>query len=159
MSICYIVHSHSGNTKGIAERCKAIVGGDLVEVKDKASYNMLTLYIIGGRRATKGERDPIDPAVIDVSGYDGIVVGTPVWGRMPTPATNAAVDALKGCEEKKAVVYATCGGMAGETVSVLSKALEGRGARVQGGVVFTRRDLADQAKLQELVGLIRTISG
>jgi len=105
----------------------------------------------------KQERDPIDPAVIAVGKYDGIVVGTPVWGRTPTPAINAAVDALKGCEGKKAVVYATCGGMAGETTSVLSKALMAKGVQVQGGVVFTRKDLKDEAKVQELVALIRKL--
>jgi hypothetical protein len=48
--------------------------------------------------------------------------------------------------------------MAGETVSVLSKALESRGVRVQGGMVFTKKDLKNEAKVQELVDLIRKIS-
>lgn len=157
MSICYVVHSKSGNTKSIAERCIKVLGGDLVEVKDRAGYNVLTLYLVGGRRAMKQERDPIEPAVIDVGKYDALVVGTPVWGRMPTPAINAAIDALKGCEGKKAVVYATCGGMAGETVSVLSKALMAKGVQVQGGVVLTKKDLKDEAKVQELVALIRKL--
>ena len=44
----------------------------------------------------KEECDPIEPAAIDVSGSDLIVIGTPVWAFKATPAINGAIAALIG---------------------------------------------------------------
>jgi flavodoxin len=157
MSICYIFHSKSGNTRSIAERCVKVLGGDLIEVRDLARYNTITLYLVGGSRARNQGKDPIEPAVIDVTGYDRLVLGTPVWGRMPTPAINAAIDALKGCDGKNAVIYATCGGTPGETIPVVRGALENRGVVVKGSAVFTRRELNDEGKLKGFFDQIRSL--
>ncbi len=117
MKTCIIYHSYSGITKKIAERIHGTCGGDLVEVVPLQKYNTLTAYTVGCMRARNQECDPIDPDAIDVSNYDLIVLGTPVWMYKPTPAVNAAVAALQGCEGKKAVIFATCGGKPGQTIS------------------------------------------
>jgi hypothetical protein len=49
----------------------------------------------------KEELDPIEPETIDVSVSDLVVIGTPVWAFKATPAINAAIAALKGCDGKK----------------------------------------------------------
>jgi len=100
MKICIIYHSYSGITRGIAERLKASCGGDLLEVKPRKDYNTLTAYTLGCRKAMNREADPVYPDSIDVSSYDLIVIGTPVWAWKATPVTNGAIAALKGCEGK-----------------------------------------------------------
>jgi flavodoxin len=151
MSRCIIYHSHSGITRRIAKRVKVACGGDLIEVMPQKKYNALTVYVLGGYRAMKGKQDLIEQKKIDVAGYDMIVLGTPVWGGKPTPVINAAIAALKGCEGKKAIIYATCGGKTGETIDIMKKALDAKGVKVVGDMVFTQKDIKDGKKINELI--------
>ncbi|MDD1677156.1 MAG: ArsR family transcriptional regulator [Methanomicrobiales archaeon] len=154
MKSCLIFHSYSGITRGVAQKVKAACGSDLIEVIPRKRYSNLTAYTVGSLRAMRGESDLIDPETINVSSYDLIVIGTPVWAFRATPVINAAVAALKGFEGKKAVIFATCGGSPGETIPILKKALTGKGVTVIDAVVFTRKDL--DAKTADLITAIKT---
>lgn len=154
MTVAIIYHSVSGHTREIAEYLADTCDGMLIEIVGRTHYNAVTRYILGGKRAMSGEKDEIDPAMINVADFDALVVGTPVWARHPTPAINAAVDALQGCEGKEAVIYATCGAMAGDTLALLESALEQKGVQVKGGVVFAQKELESEEKRKELVSLL-----
>lgn len=145
-----IYHSHSGNTRNMAERVQASCGGELTEVKLTEGHSSPVAYFLGVFRSMKKEYDPIEPATIDVSGSDCVVIGTPVWTRKATPAIAAAVEALEGCQGKKAVLFATCGSAAGDTLPALARALEAKGMTVTGQFVFTRHDLRDEAMMKAL---------
>ncbi|HOT02923.1 MAG TPA: flavodoxin [Methanolinea sp.] len=155
MNVCYIFHSYSGITRRVAERLRAACGGDCIEIVPRQRYSVLSAYTLGCMRARNRECDPIDPEVIDVSGYDLIVIGTPVWAFRATPAINAAIAALKGAEGKNALVFATCGGKPGETIPLVREALEGKGARVIGEKVFMKGEVEDQKKIDDLARMVR----
>jgi flavodoxin len=155
MKTSIIYHSYSGITRGIAQKIQEACGGDLVEVKLKQNYSSLTAYTLGCYRAMKEECDPIEPEIIDVSASDLIVIGTPVWAFKATPAINAAIAALKGCDGKKAVIFATCGSSAKDTLPILKKALEAKGVTVAGQFVLTRKEIGDGQKINALVDCIK----
>ena len=154
MNTCIIYHSPSGNTRSVAEHVKSACGGDLIEVKLKEGHSTPLAYFLGLFRSMNHKCSPIEPEVIDVTSADVIVIGTPVWTRKATPAITAAVNALQGCSGKKAILFATCGSSAGETLPRLAKALEEKGMTVTGQVVFTGRDLKDETKLDSLAEYI-----
>lgn len=145
-----IFHSYTGITRGVAEKVQAACGGDLVEVTPMQKWNTLTAYTIGCLRARNEEAEPIEPGSIDVAAYDLLVIGTPVWAFRSTPATNAAINALKNCEGKNAVIFATCGGQPGDTLAVMKRALGEKGVEVVGEFVFNRKDLEDEKKISAL---------
>jgi flavodoxin len=155
MKTCIIYHSYSGVTRGIAEKIKATCGGDLVEVKPKENYSTISAYSVGCFRARKETCDPILPDTIDVSRYDLIVIGTPVWAWKATPVINGAIAALKGCEGKKAVIFATCGSSAKETLPIIKSALEKKGLRVSGEVVLNKPEIERNVKINDLFSVIR----
>ncbi|MDI6719856.1 MAG: flavodoxin [Methanomicrobiales archaeon] len=155
MNLCIIYHSYSGITRRVAEKIQAACGGDLVEVRPKEKYTTVSAYTKGCKRARNEERDPITPEVIDVSDYDRLVIGTPVWAFKATPPINAAVAALRSCEGKRAVLFATCGGMPGDTLPILARALEARRVAVSGTQVLTRRDIGDPQKLEGLIAMVQ----
>ncbi len=159
MTITTIYYSYSGVTRGVAEKIQSACGGDLVEVKTKKPYSKLTAYTTGCYRAKKGEADAIDPASIDVAASDVIVIGTPVWMLRATPAINGAVEALAGCEGKTAVLFATCGGAAKDTLPHLAEALAAKGVRVAGEFVFDKDDVQDQEKIDALIAAITSADG
>lgn len=144
MKICIIYHSYSGITRGCARSIRDACGGDLVEVTPREKYGTLTAYTRGCLRARNEETELIDPGTIDVTAYDLLVIGTPVWAWKATPATNAGIAALQGCHGKKAVIFATCGSKPGETLPILRKNLGGKGVNVLAEVVLTRKDLEEK---------------
>ena len=156
MKTSIIYYSYSGITRGIAEKIQKASGGDLIEVKSKEHYSKLTAYTLGAYRAMKEECDPIEPETIDVSLSDLIVIGTPVWAFKATPAINAAIAAMKGCNGKKAVIFATCGSSAKDTLPIMKKALEAKGVTVIGQIVLTQKDIGDEQKIKVLIDSIST---
>jgi flavodoxin len=155
MKTSIIYHSYSGITRGIAEQVQKACGGDLIEVKPKEDYSTLTAYSLGCYRAMKEECDPIEPETIDVSASDLIVIGTPVWAFKATPVTNAAIAALKGCDGKKAVIFATCGSSATDTLLIMKKALETKGVKVVGQFVVTRKEIGAASKINAIIDSVR----
>jgi len=155
MKTCIIYHSYSGVTRGIAEKIKVTCGGDLVEVKPKDNYSKLSAYSVGCFRARKESCDPVIPDPIDVSSYDLIVIGTPVWAWKATPVINGAIAALKGCEGKKAVIFATCGSSAKETLPIMKSALEKKGVHISGEVVLNKSEIEGNEKINDLFSVIR----
>ena len=146
-----IYHSYSGVTRGIAEKIQKACGGDLIEVKLKQNYSSITAYTLGCYRAMKEECDPIEPETIDVSSSDLIVIGTPVWAFKATPAINASIAALRGCDGKKGVIFATCGSSARDTLPILKKALGAKGVAVVGEFVLTRKEIGEGHKVNILI--------
>ncbi len=155
MSVCIVYHSETGNTRSVAEKVAAATDADLIEVKDLAGYSKTGMYLKGAPKAMRGEKAEIEPAVIDVSGYDTVVLGSPVWARSPTPAVNAAVAALQGIEGKSVIIFCTCGGMAGKTLEKMKALLAERSATVGGAIAFTERDMRKPEMLDALVDLVR----
>ncbi|MDD1670219.1 MAG: NAD(P)H-dependent oxidoreductase [Methanomicrobiales archaeon] len=158
MSVCIVYHSETGNTRKVAEAVAKATGAVLIPVKDLANYNKITMYLVGAGRAHKGEKAAIEPSKIDVSAYDLVVVGSPVWAWHPTPAANAAIAALAGCEGKKGMVFATCGGKAGETLDIMKRALEERQVKVGGSFSFSKKELGDAQKLGEFIEAVKKAS-
>lgn len=137
---CVIFYSYSGVTRRVAEGIRAASGCDLIEVKTRTPYTSFTAYTKGVLRSRKGAADPIEPESIDVSGYDLLIIGTPVWAWHPAPAMNAAVQALTGCARKMAVVFTTCSTQPGEALPLLAKALEARGVKVMAQISLDQDD-------------------
>jgi flavodoxin len=155
MKTTIIYYSYSGITRMIAAQIQKACGGDLVEVKLKQDYSAITAYTLGCYRARKEECDPIEPAAIDVTGSDLVVIGTPVWAFKATPAINAAIAALKGCEGKKAVLFATCGSSAKDTLPILKKSSEAKGMNVVGEFVLTRKEIGEGSKVNTLIESVK----
>jgi NAD(P)H-dependent FMN reductase len=155
MSVCIVYHSETGNTKNVAESVAKATGAVLIPVKDLANYSKITMYLVGAPKAHKGEKAAIEPSKIDVSAHDLVIVGSPVWAWSPTPAANAAIAALAGCEGKKGMVFATSGGKPGETLAVMAQALSGRGVTVEGSFHFGRKELGDAEKLGEFIDAVK----
>ena len=137
---CVIFYSYSGVTRGVAEGIRNASGCDLIEVRTTTPYSSFTAYTTGVLRSRKRTCDPIEPAEIDVSAYDLLIVGTPVWAWKPSPAINAAVQALRGCEGKMAVIFTTCSNQPGEALPILSKELADRGVRVMAEISLDAED-------------------
>ena len=95
MKICIIYHSETGNTRHVAQHIASAFDAQLIEVTDTVSYNRLTRFLVLCKMANREEKTVIEPASVDISGFDLVVFGSPVWAFKPTPVIHAAIDGLK----------------------------------------------------------------
>jgi menaquinone-dependent protoporphyrinogen IX oxidase len=156
MRIGVIYHSETGHTRVVAEYIARQTGADLIQVGSRFPYSCISRVVVGVRRALSGTEEQTEPAVIDVSAYDCIVVGSPVWAGHPTPAINGAVARLQGAAGKEVVAFVTCGVASRGAERILAGMLAGRGLRVKGSVAISRIELKNVTRLNRLVGMVQS---
>ncbi|WP_421909133.1 flavodoxin family protein [Methanolacinia petrolearia] len=109
------------------------------------------MYTSGIKRALMQQGDEIGISNIDLSNYDIVIIGTPVWGGHPTPVVNAGLGIIKEAKGKKAVAFATYRGSEGETLNILRKRLEDAGMNVLGAYGFSEKETEDSGKIDEMI--------
>ena len=73
-------YSYSGNTKAVAEKIKELTGGDLFEIKTVQEYPRNYNDIVNQAKQEKAQNYKPELANgCDISKYDTIYIGTPVW--------------------------------------------------------------------------------
>jgi len=140
--VLVIYYSQTGKTKKLGQEIvkdfKAI-GNEVklasIEPVEEKSYTTNV------REARESVEVKIKPTVMDISGYDLICIGTPVWSSSPATPVNGYVASVTGIKGKKTACFATHGGgSATSTLEKLRAKLEGQGAVVIGsfGIDSTR---------------------
>ena len=155
MKICIIYHSETGNTRHVAQHIASAFDTQLIEVSDTVSYNRLTRFLVLCKMANREEKTVIEPASVDISGFDLVVFGSPVWVFKPTPVIYAAIDGLKGCMGKPAFAFSTHGGRPGKTDEIFKKWIEKRGMVPVAITYIHQNDRENQKKTKELVALVQ----
>lgn len=110
MSRLFIYYSYTGNGDAVARRM-AELGCDVRAVKRKKPMpsSFFLGMMTGGFLAGVKHKDALSDFDSDFSGYDGIVVGSPVWnGRISSPV-NTVLAALPPDKPLAFVLYAGSG--------------------------------------------------
>ena len=154
MKICIIYHSETGNTRHVAQHLSFAFDSKLVEINDIEPYSRLTRFLVRCKMARGEELTKTEPESVDVSGYDLIVFGSPVWAFKPTPAIHTAIVNLKGCMGKPAVAFSTHGGRPGQTDEIFKKWIEARGMVLAAATSINQNDIENDKKTKELVALV-----
>lgn len=124
-------YSYSGNTDKIAR-----MFGKILQAKGEVHTQRLKLkneiksFIGQCAAARRGEKALLEDGVkFDVSSYDLVLIGSPVWAFKPTPAVNTFLNDLSGASGKRAIVLLTSGSGLGVSACFkhIRKALEAKG--------------------------------
>ena len=116
MKSLVVYYSFSGNTKKVAaaleEYLKQKGEVDLVELKaTDESRN----FFAQANRAFSKKRALLEPVNFDLSKYDLICFGTPIWAFSPTPAMNTYLDKCSSLADKDVILFSTYGSGTGNT--------------------------------------------
>ena len=110
MKTLIVYYSYSGITeevmgifKGVLEKKSEV---KIQRLKPKAE---ITSFLGQCRAARSKKRCEIEEALFDVSSYDTIILGSPVWAFAPAPAINTYLDKVTGLNNKKLIVLLTSG--------------------------------------------------
>ncbi len=136
-------YSYSGNTKEVAEAIQKQTGGDLFEIKAEGtypgSYREMTRQV--QQELRDGFRPRLTATVDDISRYDIIFIGSPVWWGTITPQVSSFMEShdLAG---KTVVPFITHGGGgAMNTVKDMTTACKGCRVQSDGWVGYGSRTM------------------
>jgi len=127
-----IYYSYSGNTGEVA----GVLAGYLkakgeAELSELEGLDESDKFLVQASRAFRHKRAEIGPVNFDLSKYDLVCFGTPVWAFGPAPAMNAYLDKCFGIEGKEIVLFTTYGSGTGNQrcLKFMQDILNRKGAR------------------------------
>lgn len=148
--------SATGTTAKAARRLAAEIGADIYEIKPEVKYERADLNWMNKKSRTSVEmnnrasRPAIITGDVDISGYNTVCLGFPIWWYTAPTLINTFLEAYD-FSGKRIILFATSGGSKfGGTVSELQPSAP--------GAVFTEgrvlSGIMTDSKLKELAGLI-----
>ncbi len=116
MNKLIVYFSYTNNTRTIANKIKDKLNCDILEIKTKIPYSDDYQTVVDDEQNSEASNHlpEIEDINIDLSKYDEIILGTPVWWYRPVPAirTFLTQNDLKG---KTIKPFATNAGWLGKT--------------------------------------------
>ena len=87
MKTLIVYYSLEGNTGYAAKRIASAIGADTLEIRPVKGYPTggFRKFLWGGKSAVMAETPKLEPYDVDLSGYDRIIFGFPVWASNITP--------------------------------------------------------------------------
>jgi flavodoxin len=111
MKIGIVYYSRTGNTKKVAELLKEHLE------KKKADVDLIEIihekkpgFLKASRAGMKQTEPPIKNTDFDVSKYNTLIIGMPIWAFNPSPYFRSYFSNVKKLNGKKAGVFMTGGG-------------------------------------------------
>ena len=126
MNTLIVYYSLEGNTEYAAEKIAASIGADTLRLRPKKAYadKGLAKYFWGGKSALMAENPELMSYEADLSAYDRIVFGFPVWASNFTPPIRTFVkENLEEIRGKQLAAFA-CQSGAGADKALAKLAIE-----------------------------------
>lgn len=102
MKTLVVYYSLEGNTEYVAEKIREATGADLLRLVPKKAYHDkgFAKFLWGGKSAVMAEKPELEAYDVDLTGYERIIFGFPVWASNFTPPLRTFIennaDGLKG---------------------------------------------------------------
>ena len=111
MRIGIVYYSRSGNTREIAEiLCRKLrernADAEMIEIKTAKKVGFLQAFLV----SIQYRNVPLENIDYDLSKYDVVVVGTPIWIGRPSPIVETFMKNTEGLglHGRRVFVFATC---------------------------------------------------
>lgn len=150
-----LYYSYSGNTKKTAlvlqKELSSQYQADLIEIKaldESDSFFKQCMRALGKKQALINES-----IAFDLSGYDLIALGTPVWAFAMAPAMRTFMSKCSGLKEKDIIIFATYGSGAGKDkcLNEMAGIAKGKGAKAVRSFLLQQNDTLDEQKVKSRI--------
>lgn len=92
MTDLVVYYTRTNKTKMVAEKIAQMKNADMLEIIDKKDRSGALGYIGGVISAIRNSPTPIEYDVKDLSKYDIVYLGSPVWASKPAPAIREYIE-------------------------------------------------------------------
>lgn len=117
MKTLIVYFSLEGNTKYVAEKIKEKIDADLLKLVPKKAYHDrgFAKFFWGGKSAVMAEKPELEKVSVELSAYDRIIFGFPVWASNFTPPLRTFIDEHSdGLKGKRFAAFACQSGSGAE---------------------------------------------
>ncbi len=117
MKTLVVYYSLEGNTEYVAKKIKEKTGADLLKLIPKKAYHDkgFAKFFWGGKSAMMAEKPELEAYDVDLSAYERVVFGFPVWASTFTPPIRTFVeDKKEELRGKKLAAFACQSGSGAE---------------------------------------------
>ena len=125
MKTIVVYYSRTGCTRLVAERLAQSLHADLVELKEQTDRRGMWGFIKGGYDAFRRHPTALVPVDTDLSTYDLVVAGSPVWAGTLCPAVRTFLQAAAPSIQR-AAFFCTHGGGGASKLYTDAEALVGK---------------------------------
>ena len=147
MKTLIIYYSYRGNTKKIAEMISKRTGADTLRIETVVPYEGSYKKVVdqGQEEVNAGYCPEIKPLSTDLSQYDTIILGTPVWWYTFAPAMHTFLK-NQNWDGKTVYPFATNGGWIGHTFKEIKNICHGADVKDGLNVRFDESTLRTSVK-------------
>ncbi|MBR4669327.1 MAG: NAD(P)H-dependent oxidoreductase [Butyrivibrio sp.] len=158
MKTLIVYYSMGGNTEYVAEKLKAnIEDAETLRLVPQKAYKDkgFAKFVWGGKSAIMAEKPELEEYKVDLSQYDRIIFGFPVWaGTFTPPIRTFIADNKASLEGKRFCAYACMAGKGGvKAIEKLAKALKIKGFEAT-SIFIDPKDSPSAEKEAQINGLI-----
>ena len=116
----------NGNTERIAKALQQALQADILKITAPDDYHedYDTVVRKSQEEIRRGYRPRVEPAKVDLSGYDTVAIGSPTWWYTIAPPMSTFLEA-NDFAGKTVVPFATNGGWTGHALEDIEKACKG----------------------------------
>jgi flavodoxin len=154
MDIVIVYYSYSGNTHQAAKMIAEILKYEhSVRCLRIEAPNESDKFFVQALRGITKRKIAIAPIETDLSPYDLIIFGTPVWAAEMAPAMRSYLEKAAGLNGKKALAFTTYGSGLGKAhcLDSLQRTLEKKGVRQIRRFSLSQFEVSDQLLLEDLL--------
>lgn len=144
MKALVIYYSQTGNTKEVAKNIACGLGETDVETKlVPIERSQKKDYSTNVEEAKRGVEAKIEPTETDLSEYELVCLGTPIWSSAPATPVNGYLAKCEGVEGTDILCFATHGGGGpGDTFKLMKSKLEGKGGKVLSTFALSSKEVS-----------------
>ena len=105
-----VYYSLEGNTEYVVDKIKAVTGADCLCLIPKKAYHDkgFAKFFWGGKSAVMAEKPELEEYTLNLSGYDRVIFGSPVWASNFAPPIRTFIEDNKEELEEKSIFAFVC---------------------------------------------------
>jgi len=153
--ILVVYYSRTGMARRIALELAARCGADVEQIRDPTLRTGVFGFIRCAYEAIRERLAPIAPATVDVSRYDLVVLGTPVWASHVSSPMRSFVH-THAAKLKRIALFCTQGGSGGP--KVLQELATLCGKQAVATLVLREADIKGAGYASQLDGFVAAIA-
>lgn len=156
MNVLVVYFSRSGHTETVARKLADALHADVEPITDKKSRSGILGYIRSGFEAATRRLPDIEPPVHELSSYDLVVIGTPIWNASVSSPVRAFLERNRR-NLKRVAFFCTMGGSGSERA--FREMERAAGMRPADVLVLRERDLRGDygRKIDRFVREVRSV--
>ncbi len=154
-----IYYSLEGNVEFLAKKLAESINADLFKIETVKEYpkSGLLKFFHGGKDVLGGYKPELKKSIPNLSAYDKIVIGSPVWAAKPAAPLNTLFEKADFTGKKCYAFASSGGGSVEKCLKIMAQGIEKNGGKLESTASFINPLKNEESALENLSNFVKTI--